>query len=374
MIKRSQKIIAKRVIFIIGILIVVIFGKILIDAVRYSPVLVQLLFKKEISLKKTDNHVNILLLGIGGGAHEGPNLTDTIIFSSIDPDLKRIAMVSIPRDLWVPDLKAKVNTAYAFGEEKRPGGGLLLAKAAIGKVLQQKIDYAVRIDFDGFVKAVDMVGGIDVIVDNAFDDEEYPIAGKENETCDHTEEEITALATASSQLDAFPCRYEKLHFDQGLQHMDGQTALKFVRSRHATGKEGTDFARSKRQEKVILAFKEKVFSLQTMLNPIKVVSLYNIVKGSIDTDIVQDEFDDFIRLAKKMEHVNFQSHVLDIGDEEAKRAGLLINPVIDGTADFGYQWVLIPKAGNGNYSAIQSYVACVVKSDTCDSTLQQSIK
>src|SRR5205814_7952897 len=106
---------------------------------------------KKIQLKETtENRVNVLLLGIGGGTHEGPDLTDTIIFVSIDPNTKKITMVTIPRDLWVPELRAKINTAYTFGEEKQKGGGLVLTKATIGKVLNQQPDYAIKIDFSGF--------------------------------------------------------------------------------------------------------------------------------------------------------------------------------------------------------------------------------
>ena len=89
-----------------------------------------------------------------------------------------------------------------------------------------------------------MVGGLNVDVERKLDDPEYPISGKEDDPCDHKEEELQALATASSQLEAFPCRYEHLVINPGLQHMDGATALKFVRSRHAKGSEGSDFARS----------------------------------------------------------------------------------------------------------------------------------
>ena len=152
-----------------------------IKFVEISPFLFELIFKKEISLKKNDNRVNILLLGIGGRNHDGPNLTDTIMLATLDTKLNQVTLTSIPRDLWVPDLEntnKKINTAYAYGENKKAGGGLILAKAIAGKVLNQKVDYAVRIDFDGFVKAVDLIGGIDVSVERVLDDYEYPIEGK----------------------------------------------------------------------------------------------------------------------------------------------------------------------------------------------------
>ena len=167
----------------------------------------------------------------------------------------------------------KINGVYADGESKRIGGGLLEAEAAISKVTGQDINYGVRIDFSGFVKAVDIIGGLDINVDNTLDDYEYPISGKEDESCGYSDEDIKAFsATSPAELDIqqkFTCRYMHVHFDKGPNHMNGETALEYVRSRHAIGVEGGDFARSKRQEKVINAFKNKVLSAQTLINPSK---------------------------------------------------------------------------------------------------------
>jgi anionic cell wall polymer biosynthesis LytR-Cps2A-Psr (LCP) family protein len=149
--------------------------------------------------------------------------------------------------------------------------------------------------------------------------------------------------------------------------MDGELALKFVRSRHALGAEGSDFARSKRQEKVINAFKEKVFSIGTLLNPVKMSQLYDVFKGSIDTDINQNEYDDFIRLAEKMRNGTITSYVIDTGNEEDNRPNLLYNPSERGedTKPYAGAWVLIPTAGNGNYVQIQSYVKCLLSGGIC---------
>lgn len=363
MVKRTKNNTRRQFSLIIIALICLIGGFVLIKALHYAPILYELLFRKEITLKQTEHRVNLLLLGIGGGKHDGPNLTDTIIFTSIDPQVKKVTLVSLPRDFWVPELKAKLNTAYAFGEVKQKGGGITLTKAVIGKILDQHIDYAVRVDFNGFIKAVDMVGGLDIDVANTFDDYEYPVSGKETDTCGYEGEEFEKRATDSSQLDAFPCRYEHLHFDKGMQHMNGETALKFVRSRHASGREGTDFARSQRQEKIIQAFKNNIFSAKTFLNPIKLISLYDIFKDSIDTDIKQEEYDDFIKLARKMEHAKLRSVVLDVGDEEQEKPGLLANPAPSDT--FLGQWVIIPRLGNGSYQEIKDYVACQIEVGNC---------
>jgi len=354
----------KKISLIILSLIILFFvGKGVLKIARLSPFLFQLIFNRDINLKTNDDHVNVLLLGIGGKNHEGPNLTDTIIFISLSTKGDKVTLVSVPRDLWVPDLNAKINTAYSTGESKRSGGGLVLSKAVVSKIVNKPINYVLRIDFDGFVKAVDLIGGLDINVDRTFDDFEYPIDGKEENPCGHSDEELKNLATASSQLEAFPCRYMHIHFDKGVSHMDGKTALQFVRSRHAQSDEGSDFARSQRQEKIIKAFKDKVFSLQTLANPAKIVSLYDILKGSIDTDIKDDEFDDFIRLAGKMKTAQTENAVLDTGDEKTKRPGLLINPPI--AEEYNFEWVLIPRKGNGDFSQIKKYIDCEIKIGNC---------
>lgn len=335
-----------------------------IKSENISPVFFQVLFNKNIELKKSDsNTINFVLLGIGGGKHDGPNLSDTIIFASLNIKNPKITLVSLPRDMWSYDIGGKINTAYARGQAKKQGGGLVLAKSVVSKITGQQIDYGIVIDFSGFTKAIDVVGGLDINVDRAFDDYEYPVEGKENDPCKNKQEDLEALATASSQLDAFPCRYEHIHFDKGLNHMNGETALKFVRSRHAKGDEGTDFARSQRQEKVIKAFMDKVFSLQIIANPGKIIGLYDTLKNSIDTDIQKNEFDDFIKLAERFGNAGIKSVVLDYGDSKENRGGLLTHPPIG--KDYNYEWTLIPRSGRNDYSEIQEYIRCNLTRDDC---------
>ena len=340
------------------------FGlEVIVKGGNLSPLLFQLVFNKNIDLRKTDSQtINVLLLGIGGGKHEGPNLSDTLIFASIDIKDSKITLVSLPRDMWATELDGRINTAYAKGEAKRKGSGLILAKSVVSKITGQNIDYGLVIDFSGFEKAVDVLGGLDITVDKTFDDYEYPIEGKENDPCDNKEEDLEKLATASSQLEAFPCRYEHLHFDKGLTHMNGDTALKFVRSRHAKGSEGTDFARSQRQEKVIEALKNKAFSLR-ILNPARVLGLYNTLEQSIDTDVAENEFDDFIKVAQKLQKAEIQSVVIDNGDLKDSRGGLLTHPDISDV--YNFEWVLIPRAGKDRYSEIHEYIRCRLEQGEC---------
>lgn len=355
---------------IIGIIVAILVVVFVFKTASFYPFLFHLIFDRGVVLKQTDNKVNILLLGIGGGSHDGPNLTDTIILANLDPKNNKVTLVSIPRDLWFPDLDTsnkKINGAYADGESKMTGGGLIEAEAAISKITGQEINYGVRIDFSGFVQAVNTIGGLDINVDNTFDDYEYPISGKEDESCGYSDDDIKDFsATSPAELEIqekFTCRYMHVHFDKGLNHMNGDQALEYVRSRHAIGAEGGDFARSKRQEKVINAFKEKVLSAETLINPSKILDLYNIVKSSIDTNIKQDEFDDFIRLAEKLRGAKIQSAVIDVGDTTTQRSGLLIEDSI--SSDGLFLSALTPRLGNGNFSEIQKYISCEIDKGNC---------
>lgn len=345
------------------LLFVGFFGRVIAEGVKLSPILFQYFFQKEINLKETENRVNILFLGIGGGKHDGPLLTDTIIYTSISPKSQKATFISIPRDLWIQDLKSKINTAYAMGEEKRKGGGLLLTKAVIEKILNQPVDYILRIDFNGFVKAIDVIGGIDVVVEKSFEDLQYPIVGKEIDTCGFSGLEFEQRATSSAIFEAFPCRYEHLIFQQGMQHMDGEKALKFVRSRHAAGSEGSDFARAKRQDIVIQAFKNKIFSLNIILNPAKLLRLYDVFKDSLDTNIKPEEYDDFIKLAQKMKDAQINNVVFFYSDPYSEKQGILVNPL--DSERYDGQWVLIPRVGNENFSEVQEYVKCEIKTGNC---------
>lgn len=346
------------------ILLVVFFGVgILLYKLNILSIISGLIFDQQIVLKKNEESINILLLGVGGGMHEGPDLSDTIIFASINPTDNTASLISIPRDLWIAETKSKINAAYAFGQEK-DGKGILLADAVVEKIVGKPIDYTVVVNFDAFIQAVDLLGGIDVNVERTFDDYEYPITGSENDLCGHTEEELPELATAASQLEAFPCRYKHLHFDKGTIHMDGENALAYARSRHAEGVEGSDFARSSRQQNVIVAFRDKVLSLGTIFNPVKALSMYNVVKNNINTNIDSSEIDDFIKLAQKMQKAKITTYVLDMGDAKQNRNGLLINPPT--SAEFNFAYVLTPRVGSSDFSEVQTYVSCVLENKICE--------
>lgn len=281
-------------------------------------------------LKSSDSRVNLLLLGVAGGEHEGAELTDTMIFTSIDVALGDVVILSIPRDIWLDSLQAKINTAYFYGEQKSPDGGFVLAKDAVYQITGQPNHYTVLLDFAGFVEATDLLDGIDVEVERAFEDKKYPIPGKEKEDCGGDSE--------------YRCRYETAKFKRGLTHMDGETALKFVRSRNAEGEEGTDFARSARQQRVILAFKNKLLSTKILLSPGKLLALLRTFSEHVkfDKELTDEEIAGFANLFWRFVRGDntLRTLSLDVGTEESP--GFLITPPI---SQYG-QWVLTPRSGD----------------------------
>ena len=268
-----------------------------------------------------DDRVNFLLLGIGGEGHDGPQLTDTIIFASYQPSTDKVGMLSVPRDMAVPipdEGWRKVNHANYFGEEKEPGYGPVLASEVIGGILDQEVHYYLRVDFDGFAKLIDDIGGVDVYVERAFSDDAYPVLGSEDATCGTTATAQQPNAETGEmetiEVPTYECRYERLSFAEGWTHLDGDTALKYVRSRHGTNGEGSDFARARRQQIVISAVKEKTLSAGTLLNPARLTRMMETLKDNIATNISAWEL---LRLASDFKDVDtaaIASRVLDASE------------------------------------------------------------
>lgn len=284
------------------------------------------------SLRTTNDRTNVLLLGMGGEGHQGKLLTDSILLISYHYPSHKITLISIPRDIWVDSLKTKINATYYYGEQKKQGGGLTLAKSSVAEVTGLPVHYAFALDFEGFTKAVDLVGGIDVDVKNSFDDYKYPIPGMENAYPEST-------------------RYQHLHFDAGLQTMSGDRALKYVRSRNAQGEEGTDFARTRRQQQALLAFKDKLLSQKTLLKPQKISQLFDLYQKYITTDITQTGYAAFARLILIADTESIGSIPL-ITKSQDDKLGILEHPV--NQAPYDGQWVLIPR--DNNWQALHQYI------------------
>lgn len=263
------------------------------------------------------DRINVLLMGIGGAGHDGPELTDTILLASYQPSTNKVGLLSIPRDMAVaiPGFgERKINSANAYGEATMAGSGPQLASTVVEQTFGQPVDYYVRVDFDGFAKLIDTVGGLDIYVDRSFVDPSYPVLGKEETNCGNVESADPASSESVSQP-TYGCRFENLSFREGWVHMDGSTALKYVRSRHGTNGEASDFARSRRQQKVILAVKDKVLSVGTLLNPLRLNELRDTLQKNIVTNF---ETWELLRLAQAFNGFDtskLSTRVLDASDD-----------------------------------------------------------
>lgn len=265
-----------------------------------------------------DGRINILVLGIGGPGHDGADLTDTMMVVSVDPINKTVAMLSIPRDLWVKipnNGESKINAVHAYGEQnkKKFTDGPTITKEVVSKMLDLPIHYYARMDFEGFKKLIDEVGGIDINVEKDIVDPYYPD--------DRTGKNITYRVKA------------------GPQHMDGAAALKYARSRYTT----SDFDRAKRQQAIIQALKEKSLSAGVMANPAKLSAIMNIIGDHFRTDMQLWEIERFMDLMKDVNTQEIAHRVLDNSTD-----GLLKDSNINGA------YVLLPRVGNFNYSEIQA--------------------
>lgn len=300
--------------------------------------------------KETDGRTNVLILGSDrrNAGVVSSELTDTILVASIGKLDNDVVLISVPRDLWVKLPSGgyeRINAVYTLA-------GMEDLKAVLEEVLGIPIHYHTMVTFELFQEAINIVGGVEIDVETAFQDYEYPIEGKENDTCGRTEDEIKDMTEKEwSYLQMFPCRYETVSFSAGKQTMDGIKALKYARSRHGNNGETSDFSRAKRQQKVIMAIKNKALSADTLLNPSKIKDLYDLYSEKVDTNIDLGTVQNFYLLSKEIQFDKVTSVVLD-DSSEAETGGLLYHPT-DSTL-YGGRYVLIPQTGD--YSQIHAFV------------------
>lgn len=223
------------------------------------------------------DRINIALLGIGGEGHEGAQLTDTILIASIKPSTKQVALISIPRDTVVniPGYGyRKINEANALAEMQNPGSGPDSALQTLQDFLGIDIPYYARVDFGGFEKLIDDIGGVDVYVDKSFSDSDFP-------TWDY--------------------KVRTVSFTKGWSHFDGAQALDFARSRHGNNFEGSDFARAHRQQKMLVAARDKLLSTETLLHPSRLTDILNTLDAHIKTNIGVTDLLELSQIAKDVD-------------------------------------------------------------------------
>ncbi|MDB5186194.1 MAG: hypothetical protein JWL85_717 [Candidatus Saccharibacteria bacterium] len=277
-----------------------------------------------------DGRVNILMLGKGGAGHEGADLTDTLLIVSIDPVQKEAAILSIPRDFYVKTTdhgSMKINAVYAMAKNEVLSGkktsdqksraedaGFKAVEKTIEQTIGIPIHYHSMVDFEGFKKAIDTVGGVDI--------------------------NVTTAVSEQMRIDG---RNYKLDVKTGQQHFDGFRALAYSRSRHTSAR--GDFDRSERQRAIMVALKDKTLSLGTLGNPMKINQLINEFGGHVQTNLSVDELLAVYGVMKQIDNSKIQSIGL------ADPPNILVT-----TTNLNGQSVVIPKAGLNNYKEIQNYI------------------
>lgn len=303
----------------------------------------------------------VLVMGFGGPAHDGGYLTDTMILAYIEHREEKVTLISLPRDLWVnlpvtetEEKPFKINHAYAIGRDDRrypnkptqytgEGGGGALAKKVVQDVTGLPVNHFVALSFEGFKKSIDVLGGVQVSVPVTFEDPLYPIESMKTDLCGITEEEFAkrvATLSGAKLEESFECRYETLHFEAGRQLMDGETALKYVRSRHSPTY-GGDFARSERQKSVISALKNQVLSVQFLP---KLVPFISSLTRDMQMDIELNKIQEWISQADQLK--NYEIKSIEISDKTVLQHGT--------SAD--RQYILMPKTGMYDWTSIHEYI------------------
>ena len=272
-------------------------------------------------LKNTDGErINVLLLGIAGEGKPGKNLTDTIMIASIDTITNQVALLSLPRDLYaeIPEahFQTKINTVYQYGLNQYKNDQVKAMepiKKTVENITSLDIQYWVVINFDGFQKAIDTVGGINIMNERDIYDPRYPGPNYS---------------------------YEIFELKKGLHHLDGSVALKYARMRH-NDPEG-DFGRAKRQQQVLQATKNKIFSMGTLFNALALNELLDTLGDNMKTNINPKELSGLLKLIKKLDTNNITNAVVDAWKSESL---LRISHVFyKDTRAF----ILIPRIGNWN--------------------------
>lgn len=269
---------------------------------------------------KMDNykHTNILLIGIGGLGHDGENLTDTLMVASLNYKDNVVSMLSIPRDFYVENEAVgwgtRINSIYEYvlDETGNPDEAMNELRKEVENMLDIELHYYAKIDFQGFVDVVDAVDGISVEVEESILDQAYP------------------TPYGSDTL------YETFYLEAGIQNLDGETALKYVRSRHNS----SDFDRARRQQEVLAALKEKAFSLGVLANPNKIKDLYSALTQNFESDMSLAEMLNLLGFAQELTGDSIVSAVLN--DEANKMGGFLYTP----PREEGDPFYLTPYSGN----------------------------
>ena len=280
------------------------------------------------------NSVNVLILWYGWATHQWWFLTDSIMVASRNPDENNVTLFSLPRDLYV---KSPVTNGYGrinaifpqyYSRTQSVEESALWFAWKVGEMLGLDIPYYATVDFQTFKEIVDSLWWVDVYVDKTINDPQYP---------------------ADDMI-----HYNPFYIEAWEQHLDGNTALKYARSRHTT----SDFDRAKRQQKLIIAIKDKM--LEQWLSISTATQLYDQYKKYIQTNISAQEMLRTVQFLPEIKEFSSFGYTSTCGDRDVTRMVpwcFLYNPPM---AQFGGMSVLLPdgaSAGNvSNYEEMKTFV------------------
>lgn len=277
-----------------------------------------------------NKQASLLLLGVDQSENQRETslLTDTMILAKFDQTTKQFTLYSLPRDLWIDSLKTKINALYYYGQQDGEVGGVNLVSSVVNEVTGISPDYYVVINMDSLKQVIDALGGIEVTVERSFEDRFYP-------------REIDLTSTDMSIL------YETVTFSAGVEHMNGDRALKYIRSRHSLDEfEGTDEGRERRQQQLLAALKQKLTQPETIMNPVVMGSLYRVWKEAFQTNM--DEAG-LLSLVRAIGITNPSVVTKTLPVQDASNSGLIYHPQ-KGPAN---QWVYLPV--NASWAEIRAW-------------------
>ena len=270
----------------------------------------------------TSDRVNILIMGYGGSGHDGAYLTDSMMVMSLMPQSHHTTLISVPRDLWVQNPPnsgnyTKINVVYPDASQNNadPVAGGAAAAQKVSLVTGLDVKYWMTINFAGFRDFINAIGGVDVNVPDSFK-ANYP-------------------ANDDPSINA---SWKKIQFTKGLHHMDGETAIEYARARYVIDNpaEGTDFARSARQQLIMKAALARLKDWHTWPS---FFSALDALKHTIYTNL---SLADLAMFALKMDLNN------------AHRVGLSFSNVLMNAKSSDGQDILLPQ--NDNWNVIKTYI------------------
>ena len=257
---------------------------------------------------------NFLILGTDEltGREGSPVLTDTILLLQLDLANSKIKTLALPRDLYNSDYQTRINALYHYGTKRDSNNPEAFPANVIGEMTDLEIEHSLVLGIEDLETLIEIVGEIEIDVPAGFTDTEFPRPGVDVST-----ETNPAIL------------YERISFESGMQNMDAATALKYMRSRHSNDDEGTDLARSQRQQLVIESLFKQLSNISFLIeNPEKLGQIYRFYLDHFAKNLAMEKIVDLAYAAyTQVENLNsfqFASHSLSVYPEN--KEGVIYNP------------------------------------------------